>query len=181
MSWYDLVLNTMSLAILATGTATLASLRWPVRSNKPAALRRKIPSPRETLLPHLSVGRAEVSPYPPDLLPGARDLDTPYGVMRVYEWGPEEGLKVLLIHGDTTPRPMLGPIASQLAERGCRVMIVGQSFHHILQCVIQDLRAVALVRPIIPVVVAASRPLSSYGWHRYLSSRPIVAYRFGNS
>jgi len=134
MSWYILALNPTSLAILAMGTATLAFLRWPVRSNKPAALRRKIPSPRETLLPHLSAAQLAASPYPPDLLPGARDVDTPYGVMRVYEWGLEDGLKVLLIHGDTTPGPILGPVASQLVERGCRVMIIGKSAHRSMCC-----------------------------------------------
>lgn len=129
MSWYTLVLNPTSLAILATGTATLALLRWPARSSTPAARRRTIPSPRETLLPHLSAGQVAASPYPPDLLPGARDVNTPYGVMRVYEWGPEDGRKVLLIHGDTTPGPILGPVASQLVERGCRVIIIGESIH----------------------------------------------------
>jgi len=169
MSWYDLVLNTMSLAILATGTATLALLRWPVRCNKPAPLTKKLPSPRETLLPYLSAEQVAASPYPSDLLPGARDVDTSYGMMRVYEWGPDEGMKVLLIHGDTTPGPMLGPIASQLAERGCRVMILGQSFHHIIQCVIQGLPAIALVRPIIPLVVMACRPSSPCGSHVYFN------------
>ena len=37
-------------------------------------------------------------PYPPDCLPGARDVDTPYGNIRVYEWGPEDGRKLSLIH-----------------------------------------------------------------------------------
>lgn len=132
---YTRVLNSKSLAFLAMGTATLTLLRWSVRSNEPAALRRKLPSPRETLLPHVSPAQAAASAYPPDLLPGTRDVDTPYGVMRVYEWGPEDGRKVLLIHGDTTPGPILGPIACQLGERGCRVMIIGQSAHHIIRSV----------------------------------------------
>lgn len=57
----------------------------------------------------------------PDLLPGARDVATSYGSMRVYDWGSEDGKKVLFIHGDTTPAPMLGPVARDLANRGCRV------------------------------------------------------------
>lgn len=88
-------------------------------------LRRSIPSPRETLLPHLSAKQAAALAYPPNIFPGSRDVDTPYGAMRVYEWGPEQGRKVLLIHGDTTPGPMMGPIAHQLVECGCRVMILG--------------------------------------------------------
>ncbi|KAL8699458.1 MAG: hypothetical protein Q9224_001400 [Gallowayella concinna] len=47
--------------------------------------------------------------------------------MRVYEWGPEHGAKILLVHGDTTPGPMLGPIAKALVDKGCRVMIIGLS------------------------------------------------------
>ena len=46
--------------------------------------------------------------------------------MRCYEWGPEEGRKVVLVHGDTTPAPMLGPIAEKLAERDCRVLVLGK-------------------------------------------------------
>ena len=102
------------------------SFAWfPLRSNEPGILRKRISSPRETLLPQLSAKQAAALPYPPRFLPGARDVDTLYGSMRVYEWGPTDGTKVLLIHGDTTPGPMLGPIASQLVEKGCRVMIFG--------------------------------------------------------
>ena len=86
---------------------------------------RMIPSPRDTLLPNISSAQAAALPYPPDILPGARDVTTPYGTMRVYEWGPKDGDKVLFIHGDTTPAPMLGPVARNLVERGCRVMIFG--------------------------------------------------------
>jgi len=43
--------------------------------------------------------------------------------MRVYEWGPQEGKKVLLIHGITTPCVALGSVANALVEKGCRVML----------------------------------------------------------
>jgi len=52
---------------------------------------------------------------------------TPYGTMRAYEWGPEEGKKVVVVHGDTTPAPMLGPIAEALVKRGCRLILFGTS------------------------------------------------------
>ena len=54
-------------------------------------------------------------------------MATPYGVMRVYEWGPRDGEKMLFIHGDTTPAPMLGPVAHKLVDKGCRVMMFGTS------------------------------------------------------
>ncbi|KAI0007467.1 alpha/beta-hydrolase [Xylariaceae sp. FL0662B] len=62
-------------------------------------------------------------PYPPDALPGARDVATPYGSIRVYEWGPEDGDRVLLVHGISTPAVALGDLAHELVGRGCRVML----------------------------------------------------------
>ncbi|KAL2798881.1 Alpha/Beta hydrolase protein [Aspergillus keveii] len=62
-------------------------------------------------------------PLPLDALPGARDVQTPYGSMRVYEWGPEDGRKVLLVHGITTPCISLGGLAHALVDQGCRVML----------------------------------------------------------
>jgi alpha-beta hydrolase superfamily lysophospholipase len=47
-----------------------------------------------------------------------------YGSIRVYEWGPEEGRRVLLVHGITTPCITLGAVAHGLAGRGCRVMLL---------------------------------------------------------
>ncbi|KAL4784594.1 Alpha/Beta hydrolase protein [Aspergillus varians] len=62
-------------------------------------------------------------PLPLDALPGARDVQSPYGSIRIYEWGPERGPKVLLIHGITTPCIALGGLAHALVDRGCRVML----------------------------------------------------------
>lgn len=92
----------------------------------PKSLSKSIPSPRDTLLPFLTPSEVSALPYAPNVLPGARDVDSPYGIMRCYEWGPEEGRKVVLVHGDTTPAPMLGPIAEKLAERDCRVLVLGK-------------------------------------------------------
>ena len=115
----------MSSAAFVVGV--LATQAFSARSNKPAALRRRIASPRDTLLPFLSQEQIDTLPYHPDCLSGARDVETPFGTMRVYEWGPEDGRKVVLIHGDTTPAPMLGPIAAKLVASGCRVMLFGMS------------------------------------------------------
>ncbi|KAF5604024.1 2-hydroxy-6-oxo-6-phenylhexa-2 4-dienoate hydrolase [Fusarium subglutinans] len=61
--------------------------------------------------------------YHPDQFPGARDVETPYGSIRVYEFGPEDGEKVLFVHGISTPCITLGPIALGLAKRRYRVML----------------------------------------------------------
>lgn len=82
-----------------------------------------IPSPRQTLPPEV----LRASPYPPNALEGARDMQTPYGSIRIYEWGPKDGKRVLLIHGMSTPSVALGDLAHKLVKRGCRVMLFGMS------------------------------------------------------
>lgn len=79
-------------------------------------------SPRQSLQ-LLSAQRLEDLPYPPNALPGARDVDTPYGNIRVYEWGPEDGRKVFLVHGISTPCIAFASMAKLLVEEGCRVML----------------------------------------------------------
>ena len=65
-------------------------------------------------------------PYPPHVFPGGRDVDTPYGTIRVFEWGREDGEKVLLIHGIGTPSIALGDMAKHFVSHGCRVMLFGK-------------------------------------------------------
>ncbi|TKA32565.1 hypothetical protein B0A50_01673 [Salinomyces thailandicus] len=96
----------------------------------PQAPNHIIPSPRQALEPLNSATQNSPDrekddlPYPPNALPGARDVSTPYGSIRVYEWGPETGRKVLLVHGISTPCIALARIAQLLVEReGCRVML----------------------------------------------------------
>ncbi|GAW23148.1 hypothetical protein ANO14919_126980 [Xylariales sp. No.14919] len=62
-------------------------------------------------------------PYPPDALPGARDVETPYGSIRVYEWGPRDGERVLLVPGVSTPVIALGDLGHEMVARGYRVMM----------------------------------------------------------
>jgi len=82
-----------------------------------------IRSPRTTLLPSLSPDEQQALPYPPDVFPGARDVDSPYGTIRVWEWGPDSGKKILMIHGISTPCLAFGSVAHGLVEKGCRVML----------------------------------------------------------
>ncbi|KAJ5202060.1 uncharacterized protein N7498_006723 [Penicillium cinerascens] len=82
-----------------------------------------LPSPRTRLLTGLSDEEHRKLPLPNDVLPGARDVASPYGSIRVYEWGREDGPKVLLVHGITTPCIALGGVAHALVDRGCRVML----------------------------------------------------------
>ena len=64
--------------------------------------------------------------YPPNAVPGVCDVETFYGSMRVYEWGPEAGEKVLFVHGDATPSLVFSKIAQGLVDAGYRVMLFGK-------------------------------------------------------
>lgn len=70
---------------------------------------------------------SEENPYPPDIFPGGRDVDTPHGTIKVFEWGPDSGEKVLLMHGIGTPCVALGDMAKRLVAKGYRVMLFGES------------------------------------------------------
>jgi hypothetical protein len=105
-------------ASLALGLALGAI--WSSETSHPSRI---IPSPLKTVQSSVSSESGEPSGFPLDVLPGARDVSTPYGSIRVYEWGPEDGQKVLLVHGISTPCLSLGGLAHALVDRGCRVML----------------------------------------------------------
>ncbi|KAF7892986.1 uncharacterized protein EAF02_000524 [Botrytis sinoallii] len=85
---------------------------------------RIIPSPLKTQIPTLSHEEISTLPYPPDIYPGARDVPSPYGSTRAYEFGPVTGPKVLLVHGISTPCIALHSLATTLATtHGCRVLL----------------------------------------------------------
>jgi len=79
-----------------------------------------IKSPAKTLLSGSEIASL---PYPPDILPGGRSVETPYGSINVFEWGPEDGEKVLLLHGISTPCLSLANMAEELVAQGRRVML----------------------------------------------------------
>lgn len=111
----------LSVSLLLVAKSLLSS-----SSNDDDSYPKPLPSPRTTLLPHLSAQEIADLPYAPDALPGARHVDTPYGSMRVYEWGPDDGAKVLLVHGISTPCVALAGVADGLVKRGKRVMLFGE-------------------------------------------------------
>ena len=108
-----------ALAVAATIGFYVFSKRRTIFSSSPVA----IPSPVITLLPKLPPSAASALPYPPDFFPSPSDISTPHGRIRTYEWGPANGRKVILIHGDTSPSPIFNNIAHGLVSRGCRVML----------------------------------------------------------
>lgn len=100
----------LSLYLLGRTLHTATTSRNPIRILR---------SPRQT---QQQTNPSEL-PYPPDALTGARDISTPHGSLRAYEWGPREGRKVLFIHGISTPCIAFASLASLLVERGCRVLL----------------------------------------------------------
>ncbi|KAK3367073.1 alpha/beta-hydrolase [Lasiosphaeria ovina] len=82
-----------------------------------------IGSPAKTQLPKLSAEGTSALSYPPDVLPGSRDVETSYGSIKVFEWGPRDGEKVLMLHGISTPCLSQANLGEALVARGYRVMI----------------------------------------------------------
>lgn len=120
-----------SLALAAVGLTAIVSvysvLRSRYTSTTSTPLSKIIESPLSKIRATLSKAEQDKLPYPPDSLPGARDVSTPYGRIRAYEWGPEDGQKVLLVHGISTPCVALFEVADQLVEKGCRVILFGKN------------------------------------------------------
>ncbi|KAI0855818.1 alpha/beta-hydrolase [Xylaria cubensis] len=112
--------------VIISGLALVAAawigktLSWRLERGKKTLYE---PSPGKTLIPALSKDEIQKLPYPPDALPGGRDVETPYGSIRVYEWGPEDGERVLFVHGLTTPVVGIGDLADEMVRKGYRVMM----------------------------------------------------------
>ncbi|KAK8048912.1 hypothetical protein PG994_010642 [Apiospora phragmitis] len=104
---------------IVTTVACLSLFRYSLYPHRKQIL----PGPLTTSLPYLTKDEIKDLPYQPDHFPGARDVETPYGNIRVYEFGPEDGRKVLFIHGISTSCMTLSDIANGIAAKGCRVML----------------------------------------------------------
>lgn len=112
--------TSMLVITTAVTTASLyAILNRIIHPRRPTVL----PSPLSTHISRLSPEESSQLLYPPEYFPGARDVPTPYGSVRCYEFGPASGRKVLLVHGISTSCMTLTHIAHGLVERGCRVLL----------------------------------------------------------
>ena len=134
-----------------------------------------IPSPAETLLPKLSEDDAAELAYPPDAYPGARDVSSPYGSLRVYEWGPKDGRKVVLIHGISNPCIAVGAIAHGLVDRGCRVLLFDHPGKGYSSTPLETPHSAALFTTSILLALASS-PIS---WTGNGAKFALVGYSLG--
>jgi len=74
-------------------------------------------------LSSLSPDLHALSCYPEDIYPGGAYVSLPYGRVRYWIMGPEDGEKVVLIHGLSMPSIVWKNIVPVLVERGYRVML----------------------------------------------------------
>jgi hypothetical protein len=77
--------------------------------------------------------------YSKTYLPGSRYIKTPHGSTQVFEFGPEDGQKVLLVHGISTPCIAVSGIAKDLVKRNCRVIIFGTTANDHLNQVLTNM------------------------------------------
>ncbi|KAF2761840.1 putative alpha/beta fold family hydrolase [Pseudovirgaria hyperparasitica] len=68
-------------------------------------------------------GNDAALPYDMDEFPGRQQVKTIYGTIQVFEWGPEDGEKILLVHGLGTPCIAMGDMAREFVSKGYRVMM----------------------------------------------------------
>ncbi|KAI0639351.1 alpha/beta-hydrolase [Trametes polyzona] len=61
--------------------------------------------------------------YPEDLYPNGNYVQLPHGRVRYWVFGPEDGTKVVLIHGISTPGITWREIGPYLADKGLRVLV----------------------------------------------------------
>ncbi|KAF4977251.1 hypothetical protein FZEAL_6191 [Fusarium zealandicum] len=112
-----------ALVVATTALATIAFLvlaRAVLYPARPSSIRNPL---REGVYAKANAHKTKNLVYQPDQFPGARDVETPYGNIRVYEFGPQGGEKVLFVHGISTPCVTLAPLANALAKRGYRLTL----------------------------------------------------------
>ncbi|KAJ9164599.1 Protein phosphatase methylesterase 1 [Coniochaeta hoffmannii] len=116
-------LGTTALIASTAAVATIATLSLLRLALYPRHPNKTLKSPLHTVIPSLTPAELDALDYKPDAFPGARDVPTPYGSVRVYEFGDPAGAKVLLLHGISTSCQTLTHVANLLAAAGRRVML----------------------------------------------------------
>jgi hypothetical protein len=79
----DYVPSRKTTFIIATSAATTLVLSGAIKNTLNPIPKQIIPSPRASVLPGLSKEEQDELPYPPNLFPGARDVDSPVGPIHI--------------------------------------------------------------------------------------------------
>jgi pimeloyl-ACP methyl ester carboxylesterase len=167
-------LSTTAAIVATTAAATIATLSLLRLALYPRHAQ-TLKSPLRTVIPSLTPAELDALDYKPDAFPGARDVVTPYGSIRVYEFGPAEGPKVLLVHGISTSCQTLTLVADQLVESGHRVMLFdlfGRGFSDSPSDLPHDARLYVSQA----LMALASSPL---GWTGADAKLKVVGYSMG--
>jgi len=105
----------LATAVLAASLATM-TIFAALTNSRPQCVAASS-SLRTTLLTRVSAAQRPGLPYAPDVLPSSHDIDRPYGSMRIYEFGPKAGRKVLSIQGQATPSQYSHPLPMILCKK----------------------------------------------------------------
>ncbi|KAF9570174.1 hypothetical protein EC968_002113 [Mortierella alpina] len=63
--------------------------------------------------------------YPEDYFPGGAYAELPFGETHYFLFGPDNGKRVVFVHGLSTPASVYSKVARQMAESGHRVLLYG--------------------------------------------------------
>ncbi|KAF8509130.1 alpha/beta-hydrolase, partial [Hysterangium stoloniferum] len=83
----------------------------------------QFPTPAQHSLEALPLDSKVRTVYPINFYPNPKTVRLPQGKTTYWLLGPEDGIKVVLIHGFSTPVPIWHRLAPFLAENGLRVLI----------------------------------------------------------
>ncbi|KND88300.1 hypothetical protein TOPH_07105 [Tolypocladium ophioglossoides CBS 100239] len=112
-----------SLALYLQLRPVLRDIQHPPEEHTVTRARARVDAEERQRLTDVKVSAEDEPPYPMDVFPGGRQFKTVYGTIQVFEWGPEDGEKVLMMHGLSTPCIALGDMAKEFVNKGYRVMI----------------------------------------------------------
>lgn len=76
-----------------------------------------------SLDPDSELGKGANEVYPPDAFEGGSDVRLPNGRVKYYLLGPEEGEKIVLVHGFSSPCLVWRELGTSLANAGFRVLM----------------------------------------------------------
>ncbi|KAF8941531.1 Alpha/Beta hydrolase protein [Dissophora ornata] len=63
------------------------------------------------------------SAYPEDYYPGGNYAELSFGETHYFLFGPEDGKKVVFVHGLSSPTSIYNTVARDMANKGCRVLL----------------------------------------------------------
>ncbi|KAF9134873.1 hypothetical protein BGW39_005588 [Mortierella sp. 14UC] len=78
---------------------------------------------RGLALPSLRAANLLKCAYPEDYYPGGQYAELSYGETHYFMFGPEDGKKVVFVHGLSTPASVYNGVARHMAANGCRVLL----------------------------------------------------------